>query len=146
MEHKVLNHLGFIDTYQMAHNNIHPLVSIAPYGTRWFWWARTLFPFMLSMIALARYTAQPFSKHSVDVNKKMCGMGKCTNNFNWPIAQNLLLYAWPLVYIRAKLQWHIQRRNVCLWSIDNRFRIVSTVINAIRNMSGLNVVLDVHRL
>ena len=28
--------------------------------------------------------------------------------------------------------------------IDNRFRIVSTVINAIWNMSGLNVVLDVH--
>ena len=146
MEHKVLNHLGFIDTYQMAHNNCHPLGSIAPYGTRWYWWVCSLFPFMLSMLALARYTAQPFSKHSVDVNQNMCGMAKCTNNFYWPIAQNLLLFALPLVYIRDKLQWHIQRRNVCSCSIDNRFRIVSTVINAIWNKSGLNVVLDVHRL
>ena len=48
---------------------------------------------MLSMLALARYTAQPFSKHSVDVNQNMCGMGKCTNNIYWPIAINLLLFA-----------------------------------------------------
>ena len=74
MEHKVLNHLGFIDTYQMAHNNCHPLGSIAPYGTRWYWCVHTLFLFMLSMLALAHYTAQPFSKHSVDVNQKMCGI------------------------------------------------------------------------
>ena len=145
MEHKVLNHLGFIDTYQMAHNNCLPLGSIAPYGTRWYWWVRTLFPFILSMLVLADYSTTVL-KHSVDVKQKMSGMGKSTNAFYSLIAQKLLIFAWPLVYIRAKLQWHIQQRNVCLFSIDNRFRIVSTIINIIRNMSGLNAVLDVHRL
>ena len=38
------------------------------------------------------------------------------------------LFAWPLVYNRAKLQWRTQRRKLCFFSIDDRLRItISTV-------------------
>ena len=46
-----------------------------------------------------------------------------------------------LVYNRVKQQWCTQRKKVCFFSNDDRFKIViSTVINAICNMSSLNVV------
>ena len=72
-------------------------------------------------------------------------MGKSTNTFYWVIAQRgtrpqkSLLFVWPLVYNRAKLQWLTKRRKLYFFSIDDMLR--STVINAIytRNMSGLNV-------
>ena len=46
---------------------------------------------------------------------------------------------WPLVYNRAKLQWRTERRKLYFFSIDKLRITISTVINAIRNMSGLNV-------
>ena len=51
--------------------------------------------------------------------------------------QKPLLFVWPLVYNRAnKLQWRTQRRKLCIATV----RIaITTVINAIMNMSGLNV-------
>ena len=75
-------------------------------------------------------------------------MGKSTNASYWLIAQRgtrpqkPLLFAWPLVYNRAKLQWRTLRRKLCFFSIDNRLKLrisLSTVINTIWNMSGLNV-------
>ena len=67
-------------------------------------------------------------------------MGKSTNASYWLIAQRgtrpqkPLLFAWPLVYNRAKLQWRTQRRKLCFFSIDNRLKLriaLSTVINTI---------------
>ena len=73
-------------------------------------------------------------------------MGKSTNAFYWLIVQcgtrpqKPLLFAWPLVYNRGKLQWRTQRRKLCIFSIDDSLRIaISTVINAIWNTSDLNV-------
>ena len=52
----------------------------------------------------------------------------------------LLLFSWPLVYNRAKPQWHTQRRKLRFFSIDNRLKItIGTIIHAIQNMSSLNV-------
>ena len=47
--------------------------------------------------------------------------------------QKSLLFAWPLEN-RVKLQWRTQRRKLCYFSIA-----ITTVINAIQNISGLNV-------
>ena len=73
-------------------------------------------------------------------------MGKSTDASYWLIEQRGIkpqkqfLFAWPLVYNRAKLQWRTQRRKLCFFFIGDRLRIaISTIINAIRNMSGLNV-------
>ena len=53
--------------------------------------------------------------------------------------QKSFLFVWPLVYNRAKLQWRTERRKLCFFSIDRLRMAITTVINAIRNMSGLNV-------
>ena len=73
-------------------------------------------------------------------------MGKSTNASYWLIVQRgirpqeTLLFAWPLVYNRAKIQWRTQRRKLCFFSIDDKLRItISTVINVMRYISGLHV-------
>ena len=64
-----------------------------------------------------------------------------------------VLFAWPLEYNRAKLQWHTQRRKLCFFSFDDRLRItINTVINAIQNewpkptgwdvSAGCNTIMD----
>ena len=76
-------------------------------------------------------------------------MGESTNTSYWLIAQcgtrlqKLLLFAWPLVYNRAKLQWRTQRRKLCFFSIDDRLRIDTGSLNVEWQMSaGCNSIID----